>query len=359
MQKMQRGSTATRQLVVGSWPGEEFRNNPYIARFCESLRSAGVRVESVAQPWQALGASLDVLHIHWPELVLWEHGKAGGLARAAGVLAALAALRARGVRLVWCVHNLEPHDAGRARKLAWRYYARGIARLVHGFVTLSPSTLELARTHHAAFAHKPSTFIWHAPYVVEPAASAASVRARHGVGADETLLAFVGAVRRYKGVLELVRCFARLTRRDARLLIAGELGEPALGDTLAQLTAHDPRVRLAFGRLSDEALLATVSAADAVVLPFERTLHSGSLIYALSCGKPVITPHTAYASDLARLLGPEWVRTYEPPLTPEQLGQLLQPAHGAPDLSPLSTAASGAKIRDFYRSLLSAPTARD
>jgi beta-1,4-mannosyltransferase len=354
MHCMQQGSTATGELVVGSWPGEEFRDNPYIARFCESLRSAGIRVESVAQPWDALNTKLDILHIHWPEQVLWGHGKAAGLARASAVLAALALLRARGVRLVWCVHNLEPHDPGRARKLAWRYYAASIAQLVHGYVTLSPSTLALARARFAALARKPASSIWHAPYRIGSVPADAQLRARQGVLEGETLLVFVGAIRRYKGVVELVRCFAGMASPTLRLLVAGELGDPALGDTLTQLAARDPRLHLAFGRLSDQELLATVCGADAVVLPFERTLHSGSLIYALSCGKPVITPRTAYASDLAALLGSEWVRTYEPPLTPELLARLCHPAAGAPDLTPLSTTASGAKIRDFYRSLLPA-----
>ena len=358
MRTMHSGPAATRELVVGSWPGEEFRDNPYVGHFCAGLRSAGVQVRSVKQPWEALEARLDVLHIHWPERVLWGFGKAGGLARAAGVVASLAALRARGVRLVWCVHNLEPHDPGRVRKLAWPYYAGSIAQLVHGFVTLSPSTLALARAHYPAFARKPSTFIWHAPYAVDLAHCQRSVRQRHGIDDSHTLLAFAGAIRRYKGVVELVRCFGQTSAPNLRLLIAGAMEEPELSQALPELAAEDPRVHLALGRLSDDELLATVSAADVVVLPFEKTLHSGSLIYALSCGKPVITPRTAYASDLAGLLGAEWIRMYEPPLTSEQLQQLCRPARGKPDLTPLSAAASGAKIRDFYRSLLPAVPAR-
>jgi hypothetical protein len=88
-----------------------------------------------------------------------------------------------------------------------------------------------------------------------------------------------------------------------------------------------------------------------VVAPFRRYLHSGSIVHALSAGRPVLTPATPFASSLAGELGrPDWLQTYEGGLTPATLAAASAP--GTPlDLSPLAPEAAARRIRHFLEAL--------
>lgn len=309
-------------------------------------------MRDVKWPWDCLADKIDVLHIHWPEQVFWETHPVIGLARAAAAIAALILLKLRGVKLVWCVHNLEPHDAGRQLLLIWRIYAGLVGRLVHGFVTLSPSTVELARAHFAGLKKKPATFAWHPPYLISPSfPENPTWRERHGIESSMSILAFIGAVCPYKGLEELICSFREVSKSDLRLIIAGRAGNEDLRATLERAAGRDTRIVLDLRWLSNKELTETVLIADVVVLPFRQTLHSGSIIYALSCGKAVITPATHYANDLCRNVGPKWIRIYDPPLTPDVLSTLYLRQEGNPDLTFLSIEQSGAKLKEFYETL--------
>ena len=106
------------------------------------------------------------------------------------------------------------------------------------------------------------------------------------------VFAFVGAIRGYKGVGELLEAFAGSTDLgpDARLLICGKPLPARLGRELEQRAVADPRIVLRLERMPEEELSQVLRAADVVVLPFRDILTSGSAILALSLGRPVIAP---------------------------------------------------------------------
>jgi hypothetical protein len=62
------------------------------------------------------------------------------------------------------------------------------------------------------------------------------------------------------------------------------------------------------------------------VLPFVDSLHSGSIMYGLSAGRPAITPDTPYSRGVDRAIGPGWVVRYSDVLTPETLRTWRPPA---------------------------------
>jgi beta-1,4-mannosyltransferase len=336
---------------VGSWPGPNFTND-YIQRFCQSLTKAGLTVCDVDRPRWSLARQVDVLHIHWPEQVFWDVTRLRGTARAIAALVIFAYLRLSGVTLVWCVHNLEPHDAGRRYLAIWRVYAALLSYLVHGFVTLSPSTVAIARARFPGFANKPAIFIWHADYVFPPTTDdTGEWRRQRGIGPSQTVFAFIGRIRPYKGVRNLVESFRATNDQNLRLVIAGLVRDQALRAFFEDAQSKDGRILLDLRLLPEDDLRQTVAATDVVVLPFERILHSGSVIYALSCGTPVLTPAAPYAADLQGQLGNRWVRTYDPPLSAAELVPFHKAPGEKPDLRFLSISESGQKLKAFYDAL--------
>lgn len=344
-------AAATRPLRVGSWPGVGFQDNPVIATLCASLKSAGAVVSDVADPCDILSQQLDILQIHWPEQIFWAGASRLDTARKArAVVKALRRLKKGGTRIVWMVHNLAPHDAPRWQRLIWWPYSAAIARLADGFMTLSPSTVAVVRQAMPALSGKPARFIWHPAYedAAGDKAKRTEARLQLGVGPSTRLLACLGHLRPYKGVEALIDAF-RQTSGDIGLIVAGTPRDSAFAAHLVARAGDDSRIRLILRRLSGAQFKALTCAADEIIAPFTDYLHSGTIVHALSAGKPVCTPNSPFARDFAANVGSGWIRLYQPPLTPLMLW-IGVPRPGVPPVLPDACEAADCMMR-FYRML--------
>lgn len=340
-------------MVVGCWPGKSFAWNSFAAIFSDSLEAAGCEVVDVADP-RRLNRRLDVLHIHWPDQPFWGGTPTARAAvRAAGTLRALRRLRAQGTRIVWMVHNLQPHDMRGIRLALWTWLARGVARLADGFMTLSPATVPIVRDTIPGLGRKPAAHAWHPAYArLGGLPDRAQTRAALGIGPDETLTAFLGLIRPYKGVDELIRSFRESAGAGSRLLLAGHCEDPGQRAALEASVAGDPRIMLRIGRLSDEDFASYLTAADRIALPYRQYLHSGSIIHALSYARAVITPDAPFAEALAEQIGREWVLTYKDGRIPGDAFHGPAAPEAVPDLAALDPAKIGAAAARLYRQLL-------
>ncbi len=340
--------TASAGLVVGSWPGPSFGTNPFVGEYARALEAAGCTVVDVFDPAR-IGERIDVLHIHWPEQLMWQGGSIARQAyRIARALRAIARLRRRGTRIVWMVHNLRPHETGGARGALWWPIEHVLPRLVDGIMTLSPATLPVVTAAMPALAGKPAAGVFHPPYP-DDAPPRDEARRALGIPADGQVLAMLGFLRPYKGADVLIDAFRALPGAGRRLIVAGRCA-PGYAAVLRAKAAADPRVTLEIGELDPAELARYTAAADWVVLPFRGYLHSGSMVHALSLGRPVITPSAPFARDVAGLVAEGAVRMYEGELTTQILAG-LPPRPPRPDLSALTPERLGLAARAFYTSL--------
>lgn len=342
-------------LRVGSWPGPSFDDNAFISIFCDALVSAGAQVVDVGSPEDVVPATIDVLQVHWLEQVYWR-----GLSERRSELAALKVylglrrLRRAGVRLVWMVHNLRPHNASRRRLLVWSIYSKAAARLMDGFIALSPGTESVIAS---TFPFRPSvqTLAVRHPSYPGPVADASrsEARVKWSVTDSPRVLVFLGSIKPYKGV-EVLIDIARALPQACSIVIAGECRDDGLRQGLPEMVASVANVDLRLHRLSPEAFEGIGLASDYVVLPFTEFLHSGSVIHALSLGRPVVTASTAYTEDLRDVIGTEWLQLYRGELTPEFISQLPPAPPGSPDLSALSPDRLGGDVLRLYEKLTGA-----
>ena len=101
--------------------------------------------------------------------------------------------------------------------------------------------------------------------------------------------------------------------------IMGASADPDYTASIADLAARADNVNLVVGRVADQDLIDEVLAADAVLLTYRDLYNSGVVFLALSLGRPVIVRDGPAARELQREYGPEWVGTYEGPLTSDGL----------------------------------------
>ncbi len=315
-----RASAPSIRVMQSFGPPRE-TTNPYIHMLDSALaRTPGVEHVRFDRRRALLGR-YDALQLHWPETLLRGSTRSRTIARRAFALALGARLALTRVALVRTVHNLHPH-AGATRwergYLAWLDRRTDHRILLNEQTPVPPgasSTLIPHGHYRDWFAHVP---------VVPPTPS---------------LLSFVGLVRPYKGVEELLDAFASTagTQPGLRLRIAGSATSAGIEREVRDRAARDRRVELDVRYLPEEAFANAVMGSAGVVLPYRSMHNSGSALAALSLDRPVLVPRTDVTEALATEVGPGWVTTFDgtisgadlerfaaiaahPPATPPDLG---------------------------------------
>jgi glycosyltransferase involved in cell wall biosynthesis len=196
----------------------------------------------------------------------------------------------RGTRVILEWH--ESQDVGEATLPGVRQYVRA----------LMPRLLSLVSAHivHSSFDQRAITSAYSlggAPIRVIPHGAydhlARSPQARPAAPNDPFRLLYLGVVRPFKGVEDLVEAFSTLDREQAerfRLTIVGETWEgwTAPNEAIAR-SPHADLIERVDRYVSDAELSAYYGQADAVVLPYHRSSASGPLQIAMSAGLPVVT----------------------------------------------------------------------
>jgi glycosyltransferase involved in cell wall biosynthesis len=289
-------------------------------RLSAGLEARGAQVEDFTF-LRALVRRFDVVHLHWPETHLRSSSWWRALGKHARLLALVLWLRARRTKVVWTLHNLEPHE--RDHRLSRFLFARWFPRACTHVIALTPTGLQLARARYPALRDKAAAVVPRGHYrdVYRAPPAAAEARARLGLAGDPFTMLFFGTIRPYKNVPALITAFRALPSADAQLVVAGQ---PMMGEQparLVELAGADPRIRLCLRWIPDDEVPAFFGAADLVVLPFADVLNSASVLLALSLDRPVLAPRIGALPDIQRVVGSEWLLLYEGPLTAAHLAR--------------------------------------
>lgn len=294
--------------------------NPYITMLDQALGSTE-GLEHLRFSWSgALLGRYDAFQWHWPEAKL--HGSRWWASGARVLLATLISFRhslSRRIAVVRTVHNIElPDDTPLRVRLLRRIEDQADHRIVLNTTTPLPEGAAHSVILHGHYRD------WYSRY---PAAEKVSGR-----------LATFGGVRRYKGVNSMVDAYAEAIRIEPSLSlsIGGKPSTPELAQDLRSRTASLPGVSLQLEFLSDAELVELATSAELVVLAYRFMHNSGSVLAALSMGRPVLVPRNEVNEALAEEVGPQWVLMYDGELDGTTLVEAWRSAvtvTGSPDLS--------------------------
>jgi beta-1,4-mannosyltransferase len=242
----------------------------------------------------------DVVHLHWTEPYI-----AGGSSKVSRVKAGRTLLELRlakrlGVRLVWTAHDLFRHDRREdPNELA---FMRSLFELADAVIVHCAAAADaLLRTLGAGEAGRSKVaVIPHGHYrgAYADTVTREEARERLRLPREARVIAFVGWVRSYKGVWELLEAFARLDEPAARLVIAGKPVDGAYAARLEAAARGDERIRLVLGFVPDHDLQLYLRAADVVAAPFLEIFTSGSVLLAMSFDRAVIAPRRGCVTDV-------------------------------------------------------------
>jgi beta-1,4-mannosyltransferase len=193
-----------------------------------------------------------------------------------------------GVRFVWTMHNLWPHDLPRTGPYKWsRQYFGRICEWIRVFdASTVDRAVAILRVSASKFRVVPEgDYTSYYPNTV----GRTEARARLGIAEEEKVLLYLGLIKPYKGVLELVTLFRQIRPdQKLRLIIAGKAMDNAYMASVRQQITEEMIIKDAF--VDDADLQVYYNAADAVILPFQRIENSGSVILAMGFKKTIIAP---------------------------------------------------------------------
>lgn len=336
---------------VAIWPGSKAVENEFVRSFSSNLRRCGWDVIEVNDP-REITSPVDILHIHWPEQLFWHRARPLSLfIRALRVDLCIGRLKREGTKVVWMVHNLNPHELTFFNALIWRYFRWRILKMCDGFLTLSPSTIDVVRRQIPRLSRLPAAASLHPSYaLIEGLPTALECRENLSIGPNDTVFALLGLLRPYKSIERLIEAFSQATQPHYRLIIAGRADSDEYARHLQQLSSLDHRITLRTGRLDDREFAMYLLASDKIVLPYADYLHSGAMVHAISYSRQVITPATPFSDDLAAAVGEEWVVRYKGTIDVDILENCPKPAT-PPSLDVLRPAVLAEVASNLYSRL--------
>lgn len=296
----------------------------------------------------ALLGRYDILHLHWPEIMIGGRLRLQRLFRRICLACLIARLWIWQIPVVRTLHNRQPHDQPTTID---RWLLRLLDQVVVGEVALNDLPSENTHDARAAKADREVVLLGHYRDWCDDTAAKAIEPTR--------TISYVGHIRRYKNVHDLVRAFVQLDR-DISLVIAGQPESPSIVEDLHTVAAGDPRIHIIFGFVSDAELLKIVSSSRLVVFPAGDLFNSSTVLMALSLNRPVLVPAGPAALLLADEVGRDWVYTFDPPLSSFDLGKAFECAEQMaadlqPDLSRRGWDTVGRRHVELYQRVVARP----
>ena len=295
--------------------------NPYQALLYEAMERQGIQVIEY-KPGLVRVEQCDILHFHWPEVQFLAPSAGLTVLKALRFLMILFLARRRGTNIVWTAHNFQSHARAHPKleKVCWIWFIRNLA----GVIYLSQATRTELQSRHRRLQRIPDAVIPHGHYraAYPPKAPRLEARKATGLPSEGLIFAWVGQIRKYKGVEDLAEAWRTWSAPEATLLIAGKVIDAELAAPLAEACAGRSDIVCRPGWIDQVAMRDFLCAADIVILPYREIATSGSALLALSFDCPVALPRSPAMEELRETAGGEWVYLYDGDISPRILQEV-------------------------------------
>ena len=226
----------------------------------------------------------DVLHVHWLHPYMIREGVMATWGRGLRFLLEIRLIRLSGIKIVWTVHNLSNHDNKHAR--IETLLTRRFVKLCDLVIAHGQNAADAAKKRFAIPDSVRVAAIRHPCYTPE----GYHRRCAEKPDSETFTIGFFGRIEPYKQVESLVQAFQGVCGDDARLLIAGKASDDTYANIVLDAIGNDKRIRFRNEYIEDSEATLIADSIDIMACPSKGILTSGSVVFAMSHGIPVIAP---------------------------------------------------------------------
>lgn len=249
----------------------------------------------------------DLFHLHWPDY-FFVKSLLKTVIRVIYFLFIIIIFKLLNTKLIWTVHNLEPHNNYHPRFNRFVVFIWSIC--VDGFIIMSNESYRLITKRFPILKHKKYKLIHHGLYE-NYKNQTTKLRARDHLrlNNDNKILLYFGTISKYKNIPFLLKEFNKINSLNITLIIAGNVKCKKLKREIVSLS-NKSNIILNLSYIEEDDIQFYFNACDLVVIPSENILNSGSAMLALTFRKPIYCPNTGTMKDLENVFGSNTIITY-------------------------------------------------
>ncbi len=294
-------------MKVWMWPkSSEF--NLYNDLLTDSLCGAGIDVmdlkhgKLMLQVGQA--KSGDIVHIHWMHHAYQNPNPVLFIVKSFIFICTMLYLKLRNVQLVWTIHNLYPHHV--KYPSMERFMRSIICRLCSKLIVASESIKRKVMKEFSVPANK-LFVVKHGHYLGVYKSKGIDFRQQYHISEGADIFLFLGAIKAYKGVEDLINAFNAVKTKQTFLIIAGKADSEM--DEYLKRVKDTGNIILDIRFVPNEEVADLISAVDVMVMPYKEITTSGSAILGLSFKKLIVMPDNDFIDEYFKK---DMVVSYDP-----------------------------------------------
>ena len=196
-------------------------------------------------------------------------------------------------RLVFTIHNLFPHE--RIHPYLENWFFRVVLSLSNAIIAHNNYT-KIVLTKYYKLDSKKIHVIPHGNFIHYYPSNMSKDQARKklGIPNDKIVILFLGAIRRYKGLEDLLHVLDKILSLTDNfyIMICGKPMDQKLANIIINFCKrHSNKCLTMLKFIPDEEIQLYINASDVGIIPYKQVTTSGSALLFLSFGKPVIVPN--------------------------------------------------------------------
>lgn len=282
-------------MKVWMWP-KSSELNFYNDLLTDSLSDEGLDIRDLKHGKLMLqvgqAKSGDIVHIHWMHHAYQNQNPLLFIVKSVIFIMTMLYLKIRNIQLVWTIHNLYPHQV-KFPKLE-RFMRMLICRFCNKLIVASESIKRRVMAEFNVPASK-LFVVKHGHYLGVYKSQGMDFRRIYNISEDAEIYLFLGAIKAYKGVEDLIEAFNAVKTKQSYLVIAGKADQEM--QTYLKQVKDTENIILDVRFIPNEEIADLISSVDVMVMPYKEITTSGSAILGLSFKKLIVMPNNDFASE--------------------------------------------------------------
>ena len=281
----------------------QFARNPYQRQLADDLGFLDCELTGTDFDndfmFSVISNKPDIFHIHWLSFFFIKSNKIKSFLALVWFFLKLIILKLRGIKIVWTVHNLKDHENPYPRLDQMCNWV--VAQLADGILTHCNVAKNAVVDNLGLEKSKNKVFVIpHGHYLnsYENTIDRLAARKALKIDEDKLVMLFLGKIRPYKGVFELIELFKKISMPKTQLIIAGKPVDEVMKNDIQQQIIGEDNIKFISDFIPDDEIQVYMNACDVVMFPYRNILTSGAIVLAMSFGKACLAPRLGCIDEL-------------------------------------------------------------